>query len=204
MRKIAKIMCTSMIILTALWLLSVVYDRHTLNEDLIRLHVVGASDLAADQNVKLQVRDAVTEYLQPNMEELQNTQQALDYLQLHLSDLEEIANKTLAEAGFSECAKVTLEKEAFPVRHYDTFSLPSGVYQSLRITIGEGEGKNWWCVVFPSLCMSAAGENFSDTAAGAGFSDGLSGTLEGEQPYQVRFFLLDLLGKIQNFFHGFA
>ena len=204
MRKIAKILCTCMLILTALWILDVISDRQALSEDLIRLHVVANSDSNADQTIKIQVRDAVTASLQPAMADLQDTRQAEDYLQAHLSELEEIANQTLAEAGVQEKATVTLAEEAFPVRHYDTFSLPSGVYRSLRITIGEGQGKNWWCVVFPSLCLPAAGENFSDTAAGAGFSDNLSSTLEGEQPYQVRFFLLDLLGKVQNFFHQFG
>ena len=204
MRKMAKFLCTCMLILTALWILDVISDRQTLSKDLIRLHVVANSDSIADQTIKIQVRDAVTASLQPAMADLKDTRQAEAYLQAHLSNLEEIANQTLAEAGVQEKATVTLAEEAFPVRHYDTFSLPSGVYRSLRITIGEGQGKNWWCVVFPSLCLPAAGENFSDTAAGAGFSDDLSSTLEGEQPYQVRFFLLDLLGKVQNFFHQFG
>lgn len=204
MRKIAKILCTCIILLTPLWLLSVIADRQTLSQNLIRLHVVADSDSEADQNIKLQVRDAITASLQPAMADLQDTQQAQEYLRNHLAELEQIANQTLKEAGSQDQAAVTLEEEAFPVRHYDTFSLPSGVYQSLRITIGEGQGQNWWCVVFPSLCLPAAGEDFSDTAAGAGFSEGLGSTLQGEQPYQVRFFLLDLLGKVQNFFHSFA
>ena len=203
MRKIAKILCTCTILLGVFWLLDVAADRKILGENLIRLHVVADSDSDADQNVKLQVRDAITRRLQPVMGDFQNVRQAEDYLQAHLSELEQIANQALEAAGSSDKATVTLGKEAFPLRRYDTFSLPSGVYRSLRITIGEGQGKNWWCVVFPSLCMPAAGENFNDTAAGAGFSNGLSDTLKEEEPYQVRFFLLDLLGKVQNFFHQF-
>jgi stage II sporulation protein R len=175
-----------------------------LSENLIRLHVVANSDSDADQCLKLKVRDAVVAHLQPAMTDMQSQADAKAYLNAHLAELERIANQTLLEAGCLDKATVSLQKEAFPVRHYDTFSLPSGVYQSLRITIGEGEGHNWWCVVFPSLCLPAAGETMEDTAAGAGFSDGLSGALEGEQPYQVRFFLLDLLGKVQNFFQSFV
>ena len=187
-----------------LFAMSVFSDRQTLSENLIRLHVVANSDSAADQRLKLKVRDAVVAHLQPVMNDLQSQADAKAYLNAHLAELEQIANQTLSEAGCPDRAAVSLQKEAFPVRHYDTFSLPSGVYQSLRITIGEGEGHNWWCVVFPSLCLPAAGETMEDTAAGAGFSDGLSGALEGEQPYQVRFFLLDLLGKVQNFFQSFV
>ena len=203
MRKIAKSLCTCILLLGVLWLLDVAADRQILSEDLIRLHVVADSDSDADQSIKLQVRDSVIRSLQPAMADLQDTDQARAYLQSHITELEQIANQTLEAAGSDDQATVTLEEEAFPVRHYDTFSLPSGVYHSLRITIGQGQGQNWWCVVFPSLCLPATGEDFTDTAAGAGFSDGLSNTLEGEQPYQVRFFLLDLLGKVQNFFHQF-
>jgi len=70
----------------------------------------------------------------------------------------------------------------------------------LRISIGRGEGKNWWCVVFPSLCLPSKGEDFQDTAAGAGFPDSLSGALSKDAGYEVRFFLLDCLGWMQNLF----
>ena len=200
MRKFAKFLCTSLVILSALWLLSVRTDRQTLGEKVIRLHVVGASDSEADQKVKLQVRDAIVAALREEMTQISDPAKAKAYLQKNLDRVQEIANETLENSGFSQKATVTLTEEAFPVRHYDTFSLPSGVYQSLRVTIGEGEGKNWWCVVFPSLCLPATGEDFGDTAAGAGFSQGLSGALKGEPTCQVRFFLLDLMGKLENFF----
>ena len=200
MRKFAKFLCTSLVILSALWLLGVCTDRQTLGEKVIRLHVVGASDSEADQKVKLQVRDAIVEALQRDMDQFADPAAAKAFLQENLQAIEAIANDTLKSTGFSQKATVTLTEEAFPVRHYDTFSLPSGVYQSLRVTIGEGEGKNWWCVVFPSLCLPATGEDFGDTAAGAGFSQGLSGALKGEPTCQVRFFLLDLMGKLENFF----
>ncbi len=204
MRKIAKILCTCLFLLTLIWLLSVFADRQALGEDLIRLHVVGASDAETDQAVKLQVRDAIMAALQEDMAEITSAGQARACLQANLANIEKIANEALEKAGFSDKAAVSLMEEPFPVRHYDTFSLPSGVYQSLRVTIGEGEGKNWWCVVFPSLCLGAAGEDFGATAAGAGFSDGLGGALKGEGPYQVRFYFLDLLGKIQNFFFSLS
>ena len=201
MRKFAKFLCTSLVILSALWLLSVIADRQALGEKVIRLHVVGASNSEPDQKVKLQVRDAIVAALREEMTQISDPAKAKAYLQKNLERVQEIANKTLENAGFSQKATVTLTEEAFPVRHYDTFSLPSGVYQSLRVTIGEGEGKNWWCVVFPSLCLPATGEDFTDTAAGAGFSNGLSGALKGESTCQIRFYLLDFLGKVENFFH---
>lgn len=202
MKKIAKLLFTSILLLAILWVADVIRDRQTLSNDLIRLHVVANSDSEEDQAVKLLVRDAVTEYLQTNMTDVSDTQQALDFLQRHIPQLTELANQTLADAGSDDRAEITLTQEEFPTRQYDTFSLPAGVYESLRIRIGDAQGQNWWCVVFPSLCFQAVGEDFTDTAAGAGFDEPLTGALEGEETYQVRFFLLDCLGWLQNFFHN--
>ena len=127
----------------------------------------------------------------------------MHFLQQHIQDLTDTANQVLMTAGSDDRAEITLTQEAFPTRQYDTFSLPAGVYESLRIRIGEAEGKNWWCVVFPSLCFQAVGEDFTDTAVGAGFDEPLTGALSGEESYQVRFFFLDCLGWLQNFFHQF-
>lgn len=200
MKKIAKLLLVLILIFGLLWCGTVIADRQTLSEDLIRLHVVGASDSQEDQQIKLQVRDALIGYLQQHMPEPEDVEAAKEALTGMLSQLEETANAALSEAGVTDRAKVTLTKEKFPTRHYDTFSLPAGVYESLRVTIGEGQGKNWWCVVFPSLCVPATTEGFADTAAGAGFSDSLSGALQGQSGYEIRFFLLDCMGWLQNLF----
>ena len=93
-------------------------------------------------------------------------------------------------------AVVTLCRETFDIRKYDTFTLPAGVYESLRVVIGEGQGHNWWCVAFPTLCMSATTEDFEAAAQTAGMDENLSETLTGG--YQLRFFLLDALGRAEN------
>ena len=201
MRKLTKLFLIAVLILAALWVADVLRDRQILSNEVIRLHVVGHSDSEEDQAVKLRVRDAVTQYLQENMVDITDQEAAVTFLQQHIRELTEIANEVLEKAGFAERAEITLTQEAFPQRQYDTFSLPAGVYESLRICIGKAQGRNWWCVVFPSLCFQAVGEDFTDTAAGAGFDEPLSGALEGEEPYQIRFFLLDCLGWLQNFFH---
>ncbi len=170
-------------------------------ENIIRFHVVGASNETRDQEVKLLVRDAVLSCVEAGVNACTTSQEAKAYLLENLEAMEQAANSTLAAAGSSDTAVVTLCEEAFPTRKYDTFSLPSGVYTSLRITIGEGEGRNWWCVVFPSFCINASSDGFLDTAAGAGFSEPLRNTLAGDQEYEIGFFFLDCIGKLQNFFH---
>lgn len=180
------------------WCAGILRDRADLGDKLIRLHVVANSDSQADQVVKLEVRDAIIQYLQEDVAALTDMRAAKAYLQTNLPAIEQVANEALAAAGKTMTAAVSLCKERFDVRHYDSFSLPAGVYESLRVTIGEGKGRNWWCVVFPSLCYSAAGEEFEELAVGAGFSEELVSSMEGKNPIEIRFFLLDLLGKLEN------
>ena len=128
-------------------------DSRELREGLLRLHVVGASDSVEDQEVKLLVRDAVLASLEDGLADLTDPEAAYDYVARMLPKVKAAADRCLEEAGFSDTAQVSLTEETFPTRDYDTFSLPAGVYRALRIVIGEGEGRNWWCVVFPQLCM---------------------------------------------------
>ena len=201
MFKLFKRVAVVLIAVALVMLGMLIADRQRLREDLIRLHVVANSDSDEDQAVKLQVRDAIISNLRHQMENLTDIGQAKAYLQEHLPQLEAIANRVLEGAGFSDRAAISLTDEEFPLREYDTFSLPSGIYQSLRIVIGDGEGHNWWCVVFPSLCFSATSEGVEDVAVSYGFSDTLADTLTQEDGYAIRFFLLDCIGKVENFFH---
>ena len=171
-------------------------DRQTLNTGLVRLHVVGETDSDRDQKIKLQVRDAVLSCVS-SLGQPETAQEARELLQRNLSRVETAANAMLQKLGSTAKATVTLCREAFPIREYDSFALPSGVYESLRVTIGAGEGRNWWCVVFPKLCLPAAGDSLEAAAAGAGFSDSLTGAISRRE-YRVSFYFLDLLGKAEN------
>lgn len=184
------------------WFGTVAADRQKLSDDLIRLHVVANSDSEADQSIKLRVRDAVLETLSAAMADISDPEEAKRYLQENLPKIRETANRVVDQLGVEEEAVVTLCREQFDTRHYDTFSLPAGIYHSLRITIGEGAGKNWWCVVFPGLCIPATSQGFEDVAAGAGFPEALRGALTGEEEYEIRFFILDWLGKLEEKWHG--
>ena len=180
-----------------IWLWGIVTDSHALHEELLRLHVVGASNSEEDQAVKLQVRDAVLASLEEGLRDMTDPQMAYDYVARMLPQVEEAANRCLAAAGFSETVQVSLTEEAFPTRDYDTFSLPAGVYQALRVVIGEGEGRNWWCVVFPQLCVGTQA-GFVETANTAGLDTELAQTLEGD--YELRFWVLEKFGELKNRF----
>lgn len=173
-------------------------DQETLEEGLLRLHVVANSDAPEDQAVKLRVKDAVVSMLEETMEAMPTVEEAKAYLETHLPQIEETANRVLKELGSGLEAVVTFARERFPTREYDTFRLPAGVYQALRITIGAGEGHNWWCVLFPSLCVPASTQGFTAAAEASGMSQTLAGTLAGDTTgYEIRFRLLDWLGEVK-------
>ena len=201
MGKSAKCLGVCLLLAVSVWTWGLLRDRQYLDQELIRLHVVANSDTEADQSIKLQVRDAIVASLSEGMADIGNVQAAKAYRRENLSKIEAIANNTLQAAGVDSRAVVTLCRETFDIRKYDTFTLPAGVYESLRVVIGEGQGHNWWCVAFPTLCMSATTEDFEAAAQTAGMDENLSETLTGG--YQLRFFLLDALGRAENIcFHG--
>ena len=197
-----KVLCCLLLALVIFYGIGLFRDLEMLHENVIRLHVVGASDEEADQALKLRVKDAVNTYLREVIGQPGSARETKEALAGILPQIRELAEQVLREQGNMESVSVTLEPESFPRREYDTFTLPAGVYESLRIRIGAAEGKNWWCVVFPSLCVPAAAEDLRETAVGAGFSEELCDTITGEAGYEIRFFLLDLLGQLQNLWFG--
>lgn len=122
------------------------------SEGLVRLHVIAASDDATEQAIKLDVRDAVLSYLEPKLDSAADIAEAEALIEANLDGIAAAAES----AAQGREVNVTLGEEYYPTREYGTFSLPAGRYQSLRVTLGEGAGHNWWCVVFPPLCLTAA------------------------------------------------
>ena len=202
MRKSLKRLGICALIVCLVWAAGIVSNKQLLQNGLIRLHVVAASDSETDQNLKLLVRDAVIRSLRENMDHVKDMEEAKAYLRENLPKIEALANGVLQNAGIHDTVTVSLRPEEFGTRVYDTFTLPAGVYDALRIVIGEGQGKNWWCVVFPGLCIPAASEDAAAVAAGAGFPEGLNNTLIGEEGYELRFGILDAMGKLENLFFG--
>lgn len=177
-------------------------DKQSLHNTVIDLHIVAASDSTADQTIKLQVRDAVLESLQQALQDATDVEQAKSYIQSHLPRIQEIANQVLKEMGSMDRAEVSFFEAAFPRKDYEAFSLPTGFYDALRITIGDREGKNRWCAVYPLLCGQWSRNAVEDTVVGAGFFDGRSGSAIDTGPCRLRFYFLELLGRVEKFFCG--
>lgn len=171
-----------------------------LSGELIRLHVIAASDDPADQARKLLVRDAVLEALaqQPQAE---SAEEAAVQLRAVLPELAETASAALEEAGHAEAVSVRLCTESYPTRDYGTFALPAGEYASLQIVIGEGAGHNWWCVVYPSLCTAATSAQVYEAAEAAGFDEDELHFLQVDTAsVRFGFKFLEIWQKIKSFF----
>ena len=122
-------------------------------DKLIRFHVIANSDSDKDQKLKLKVRDEVISYLQPKLENSNSIEESEKIIKNEYKTLENISKKVISKNGYNYIVKVGLEYSNFPAKQYSSVVLPAGKYKALRIIIGEGKGKNWWCVIFPPLCF---------------------------------------------------
>lgn len=174
-------------------------EQRAIAAQLIRLHVVANSDDDADQSLKLCVRDEVLRRVTALTADCADRAEAEAVLRENLPQLRLAAERTLADGGAAQQVAVRLCTESFPRRDYDTFSLPAGDYLTLRVTLGRGEGHNWWCVAFPALCLPATTETFITAAEESGLSSEQTDLLSGgdtavELKFRVLDWLRDLLG----------
>lgn len=122
-------------------------------ESVLRFHVLANSDTEADQALKLKVKEAVLESLSPDLREMDGVEDAAEYLETMREQIRRTAQRVIAAEGYDYPVAVTLQRDLFPVKTYGDVVFPAGMYDALRIEIGAGEGKNWWCVMYPPLCF---------------------------------------------------
>lgn len=179
-------------------------SQSDLADQVIRLHVLANSDTQADQALKLKVRDrvlaAAAEYFVPGAT-LAETRETLT---VHLADIAAAGADQVAAEGYRYPVTVSLEDNCwFPTKAYTDFALPAGNYTALRVVIGEGGGQNWWCVVFPPLCLGSVSETSAQTALSGGFSQDQVSLITGEdQGYVVKFKAMELWEEFQHWLSG--
>ncbi len=166
-----------------------------IREDVVRLHILANSDSEADQSVKLAVRDALLECGGEIFSGTLDKNNATIYLNKEKEKLTETANRVLKENGFNYSAKIYLVNEYFNTRVYESFTMPAGEYLALKVVLGNGEGKNWWCVMFPPLCLPAATEQ---TDINAVFGENGVKIIEGNGDYEIRFKIVEIIEKLIN------
>ena len=129
------------------------------NADFLRIHIRADSNDSADQNVKYEVKNAVVDFLTPYLANATTKKQAMSVVKAHLTDIEQVCDKVLAQNGFTYKSRAKLTTEEFPDRAYGDVTLAAGVYDALIIELGSGSGNNWWCVVYPPLCFVGGESN---------------------------------------------
>ena len=130
--------------------------QDNLSKKMIRLHIIAHSDSEADQATKLKVRDAVLSKMEKLTRDCADISETRTVIYENLGLFEDIANEICRKEDLLYSAKAELSQSHFPTREYETFTLPAGRYEALKIKLGKASGKNWWCVLFPPLCVSAA------------------------------------------------
>jgi stage II sporulation protein R len=165
--------------------------QQSISSSLVRLHVIASSDDEREQKIKLEVRDRVLEYLSPLLKDAENSGEAREIISKNMYGIASAA----ASASKGRRVTVSLGRERYPLREYKDFALPGGEYESLRVILGEGEGRNWWCVVFPPLCSGAVS---CGKAREVMNPDNFALITESEG-YELRFRGLELWGELVNF-----
>lgn len=178
-----------------------IHGEEKIYESVVRLHVLANSDSEEDQKLKLKVRDAILAYTSPKVIDSASREEAIEILQGELEELREIARSVVQSEGYDYSVDVTLTLEEYPTRNYESMSFPSGEYVSLRVMIGKAEGQNWWCVLFPPLCLSAASEKIENEeafiAVGLNSEQYKIITETEDMTYYLRFKLLEAIKDIK-------
>ncbi len=171
-----------------------IHSEAAIYDNVLRLHVLANSDSSEDQALKLEVRDRILEETATLFKDCKSKDEAREAVESNLDKIREIAEQTVREAGYEYGVSVSLGEEEYPTKNYEECCFPAGEYLSLRVMIGEAEGENWWCVLFPPLCIDAAGES-REVFAEVGLTDEqYSFITETDNPkYKVRFKLLEVI-----------
>lgn len=168
-----------------------------LRENILRLHIIANSDSAEDQTLKLKIRDAILDETGDLFLGVSDLEKAEKQASEHIEDFTRIANRVIKEKGFDYSARVTIGDCFFETREYETFTLPAGNYRSLIIELGKAEGKNWWCVIFPSVCIPAATSGELRDSTDPKSAD----VAENSEQYIVKFKAVEIYEKIRKWFN---
>lgn len=147
---------TALLLVLTAWIVSNTYAEDVnagLSQNLVRLHVIANSDSAADQALKLQVRDAIIEYMKKELAASKDINETKTIINNNLKNIEEVSKEVIKKNNSNYSVKATMGNYDFPTKTYGDIALPAGEYQALRVVIGDGIGANWWCVLFPPLCF---------------------------------------------------
>lgn len=193
---VLKAVACALVLSAALSLVGFDTACEEIRDNVLRLHIRANSDSAEDQELKLYVRDAVLQVSDEIFEGCQNESEAFAAANDKLDLLNEVAQNAVSEKGYDYPVSVSIGDAWFETREYESFTLPAGTYEAVRINIGSGSGKNWWCVMFPALCIPSASDNDVSDALGEKQEEIVSNS----DKYVVRFKVVEIFERIRNKF----
>ena len=195
--KVLKIWEKAMLLALSLSLCAGVWAQgrqESISSSLVRLHVLAHSDSREEQALKLRVRDAVLEYISPKLEGAESVEEARQILSAELDNI----GLAAAKAAGGRQLSLSLGRENYPTKVYEGFRLPAGEYESLRVVLGDGEGQNWWCIVFPPVCLSAVQ---SEPVAAAMNKEDYA-LVSSQEGWELRFKTVELWGELTGLLRG--
>ena len=170
-------------------------DCEEVRSEVLRLHVIANSDSEHDQNIKLLVRDSLLQAGADCFSGAVSVQQAAEAVLQPKQELTAVADAVLAEHGVNYRAQIRVQTEYFETRTYEDVTLPAGHYLAVCVILGEGQGKNWWCVMFPPLCLPVATQNATEYAV---FSETDNTVIAAEDGYEIRFKIVEWFEALQQ------
>ena len=195
-KKILTVLITLTLLITTLAVLPV-HGESEIYSNVLRLHVIANSDSEDDQNLKLLVRDAVLAEAQILLCNVYDRAKAEETVMQNIEILRSVAERTVLDNGYDYPVAIELGEEEYPTKNYESCCFPAGEYTSLRVVLGEGNGQNWWCVLYPPLCIPAAQphQTLSDVLG----QEEMKITTASPK-YEVRFAFLELFERIKEAF----
>ena len=197
MKNFIKAACVALILTIVYTMIPFQAACSDITDDVFRLHILANSDSDEDQNLKLKVRDRLLEYSQSLFEQAKSKDEAEKVVASHLHGFADAAAAEIAAEGYHYGVRAEIKRMYFTTRHYENYTLPSGMYDALRITIGEGKGHNWWCVMFPSLCINTKTDGDKKTKETLGNREY---DLVKNEKQEYKFFIVEFFEKIRSSF----
>lgn len=167
-------------------------DCSAVREEVLRLHILANSDSDADQKLKLRVRDRVLAETGELFSGAESLEKAQSLARDNLQKIEDAAKDEISKSGFDYDVSAGLCRMYFETRHYDGYTLPAGMYDAVRVEIGSAEGKNWWCVMFPPICLGSAMDKDELEKV---LSESGEDVITGTQKYKAKFFIVELFER---------
>lgn len=153
MKKLFKSAVVALVIASIFSFLPFEKKCREISDEVLRIHILADSDSESDQSLKLKVRDSILEYTDGLYSKVSSKEEAIKITNEHIDEIVATAENTLKANGCEKQVNAEICEMDFNTRYYGDITMPSGNYTALRVTIGSGEGKNWWCVMYPSLCL---------------------------------------------------